>query len=120
MAASNVQTSAVAVAPRPTQPTQQNAASPPSKRDLASWWKNFKKARKDEEKGECLASKTSTPLQQPLASRVLSSARRKVKWGRYKKATLKLQGGPRFSAKQILCNTSEDLAKLLRSQLAGA
>ena len=56
MAASNVQASAIAVAPRPTQSTQQNAASPPTKRDLASWWKNFKKARKDEEKGECLAS----------------------------------------------------------------
>ena len=118
MAASNVQASAVAVAPRPTQPTQQNAASPPSKRDLASWWKNFKKARKDEEKGECLASKTSTPLQQPLASNVLSSARRKEKGGRYKKATLKLQGGARFSVRQILCNTSEDLATLLRSHLA--
>lgn len=37
----------------PTPSGQQNAASPPSKRDLTSWWKNFKKnAKKEEEKGE--------------------------------------------------------------------
>ena len=32
---------------------QHNAVSPPSKRDLTSWWKNFKKnAKREEEKGE--------------------------------------------------------------------
>lgn len=33
--------------------TPQNMATPPSKRDLTSWWKTFKKnARKEEEKPE--------------------------------------------------------------------
>ena len=40
--------------------------------------------------------------------------------GASKKAKPRLQNGARFSAKHILCNTSEDLATLLRSQLAGA
>jgi len=32
----------------------QMAASPPTKRDLASWWKQFKKnSKKEEEKGKC-------------------------------------------------------------------
>ncbi|KAL8794261.1 MAG: hypothetical protein Q9195_003215 [Heterodermia aff. obscurata] len=33
----------------PTPAAQQNAVSPPSKRDLTSWWKNFKKNTKKEE-----------------------------------------------------------------------
>ena len=32
---------------------QQTTASPPSKRELASWWKTFRtKTKKEEEKGE--------------------------------------------------------------------
>lgn len=35
----------------PTPVTPQNVATPPSKRDLTSWWKTFKKnARKEEER----------------------------------------------------------------------
>jgi len=35
----------------------QQAVSPSSKRDLASWWKNFKKnSKKEEEKGESIGT----------------------------------------------------------------
>ena len=53
MATNNVQASAVAAPQQAMPSTPQNATSPPSKRDLASWWKTFKKnARREEEKGE--------------------------------------------------------------------
>ena len=53
MATNNVQASAVAAPQQAMPSTSQNATSPPSKRDLASWWKTFKKnARREEEKGE--------------------------------------------------------------------
>lgn len=53
MAANNVPASAVAAPQQQIPSATQNAASPPSKRDLASWWKTFKKnARREEEKGE--------------------------------------------------------------------
>lgn len=41
------------VHPLPTSPDPVGANSPPSKRDLASWWKQFKRStRKDELKGK--------------------------------------------------------------------
>ena len=53
MTTNNVQASAGAAPLQQIPSTSQNAASPPSKRDLASWWKTFKKnARREEEKGE--------------------------------------------------------------------
>ena len=53
MAANNVQASDLAAPQQAMPSTSQNATSPPSKRDLASWWKTFKKnARREEDKGE--------------------------------------------------------------------
>ena len=53
MTTNNVQALAVGAPQQQVSSTPQNAASPPSKRDLASWWKTFKKnARREEEKGE--------------------------------------------------------------------
>lgn len=53
MATNNDQASAVNAPQQQIPSTSQNAVSPPSKRDLASWWKTFKKnARREEEKGE--------------------------------------------------------------------
>ena len=53
MTTNNVQALAVGAPQQQMPSTSQNAASPPSKRDLASWWKTFKKnARREEEKGE--------------------------------------------------------------------
>ncbi|KAL8966651.1 MAG: hypothetical protein Q9197_005866 [Variospora fuerteventurae] len=43
----------------PASVTPQNVAAPPSKRDLTSWWKNFKKnAKKEEEKPDIAGSPT--------------------------------------------------------------
>ncbi|KAL8646065.1 MAG: hypothetical protein Q9210_006342 [Variospora velana] len=43
----------------PAPVTPQNVAAPPSKRDLTSWWKNFKKnAKKEEEKPDIAGSPT--------------------------------------------------------------
>lgn len=56
MSTNNLQASAVPAPQRQMPSTSQNAASPPSKRDLASWWKTFKKnARREEEKGELMS-----------------------------------------------------------------
>ena len=53
MATNNVQAPAVPPPQLQMPSTSQNAASPPSKRDLASWWKTFKKnTRREEDKGE--------------------------------------------------------------------
>jgi hypothetical protein len=52
MATSKVQESAVLAPTGQAPSTPHNAASPPSKRDLSTWWRNFTKAKKDEEKGE--------------------------------------------------------------------
>ena len=53
MTTNNIQAPAGAAPQQQIPSTSQNAASPPSKRDLASWWKTFKKnARREEEKGE--------------------------------------------------------------------
>ena len=42
---------------QPVPVTPQNVATPPSKRDLTSWWKNFKKnTKKEEEKVEAVGS----------------------------------------------------------------
>ncbi|KAB8263165.1 hypothetical protein BDV32DRAFT_136221 [Aspergillus pseudonomiae] len=44
------------------------AASPPSKRDLASWWRQFKRnTRKEEPKGTCVCVKEVHDLGQPAA-----------------------------------------------------
>lgn len=55
-----------------TQPTSQDPAAPaaPSKRDLTSWWKTFKRTttkKEDENKGMCMLSETSgdTPVGTP-------------------------------------------------------
>lgn len=51
MATNNVQAPAVPPPQLQMPSTSQNAASPPSKRDLASWWKTFKKnTRREEDK----------------------------------------------------------------------
>ena len=61
MATNNVQASAVAAPQQQVPPTSQNATSPPSKRDLASWWKTFKKnTRREEEKGQFTTSTLRT------------------------------------------------------------
>ncbi|KAL8867458.1 MAG: hypothetical protein Q9174_005654 [Haloplaca sp. 1 TL-2023] len=50
--------------------TPQNAATPPSKRDLTSWWKNFKKnTKKEEEKAEVVEAPSlifGVPLQDSI------------------------------------------------------
>lgn len=54
MATGNPQTPSVRQAfNQPVPVTPQNAATPPSRRDLRSWWKNFKgNAKKEDEKPE--------------------------------------------------------------------
>ena len=45
----------------PTPVTQQTATSPPSRRELASWWRTFRKTgKKEEEKGKHNISTSST------------------------------------------------------------
>lgn len=52
MAMGSITPSALPPAQQPTSSTPQNAASAPSRRDLATWWKTFKKnAKKEEDKG---------------------------------------------------------------------
>ncbi|KAF6240473.1 hypothetical protein HO173_001141 [Letharia columbiana] len=64
MAANNVPASAVAAPQQQIPFATQNAASPPSKRDLASWWKTFKKnARREEEKVQAPVGIFGVPLE---------------------------------------------------------
>ena len=74
MATNNVQASAVAALQQAMPSASQSATSPPSKRDLASWWKTFKKnARREEEKGEIAILLNRLPILQ--WSQIASSRR---------------------------------------------